>query len=66
MAETRELLKMISDDMESDMEKFDGQPFTGLAVGTQFGNQAAAIIGLAMVNSKLLDRIEELEKSNGK
>jgi hypothetical protein len=50
----RELCDLIASDMENDMDGFDGKPFTGLTVGTQFGNQAAAIASLAKLVRDLI------------
>ena len=40
-------LKMIAEDMEKDVERFDGQPFNGKTVAQYFGYQGAAIAALA-------------------
>ena len=42
-------------DTEADCRNFDGKPFTGRTVGTQFGNQGAAIAALANTVSKLIE-----------
>ena len=59
MAATKEkmikILEMISADMKSDAENFDGRPFNGKTVAEYFGNQGAAIAALAdIVKSTLL------------
>lgn len=45
----------IAKDMERDARDFEGKPFTGRNVGTQFGNQGAAIAALANIVAKLLE-----------
>lgn len=39
----------IANDMRLDAERFDGQPFNGRTVAEYFGNQGAAIAGLARI-----------------
>ncbi|MCG7853117.1 MAG: hypothetical protein MIO92_11410 [Methanosarcinaceae archaeon] len=51
---TKEVLKMIADDMEKDANSLDGQPFNGKTVATQFGNQCAAIKALANVIHEII------------
>mgnify|MGYP001578390651 CR=1 FL=1 len=46
---TIEVLKMIAKDAEDDAKNFDGLPFTGKNVGTQFGNHGASIASLAEI-----------------
>ena len=52
----------IKADMERDVKAFDGKPMTGLSVGTQFGNQGAAIAALAGICSKQQEQIDELRR----
>jgi hypothetical protein len=42
-------LRLIQEDAKADAGSFDGQPMTGLAVGTQFGNVLASIDALARI-----------------
>ena len=48
-------LQLVSDDMERDAKTLDGMPFNGKSVGTQFGNQCAAIRGLSETLKELLE-----------
>lgn len=50
----REILRMIADDAEADVHRFEGQPFTGKTVAEYMGCQAAAIKALAQVLEQLL------------
>jgi len=50
------ILNMIAEDMKSDAEKFDGQPFTGKTVAEYFGNQGAAIAALANILISLIPK----------
>jgi len=50
------VLNMIAEDMKSDAEKFDGQPFTGKTVAEYFGNQGAAIAALANILISLIPK----------
>lgn len=45
----------VAKDVERDVQTFDGKPLTGLNVGTQFGNHAAAIAALANIVAQLLE-----------
>lgn len=47
----------IAADMKNDASAFDGKHFNGLTVGTQFGNQGAAIAALARMVAKHDDQI---------
>jgi hypothetical protein len=49
------ILEMISQDMEQDAKRFDGQPFNGETVAEYFGNQGAAIAALADIIKKFLE-----------
>ena len=49
-----EVCQMIRSDMERDVNKMEGQPFTGRNVAVQFGRQAAAISALARIVEELL------------
>lgn len=51
----------IAADVEADVTAFDGKPFTGLNVGTQFGNHAAAIHALCNMVNALVDEVYELD-----
>lgn len=51
----REVAQAIATDAEQDVNRFEGQPFTGRTVAEYFGCQAAAIAALA----KIVDRILE-------
>jgi hypothetical protein len=42
-------LRLIQEDAQSDARTLDGEPMTGLAVGTQFGNILASIDALARI-----------------
>jgi hypothetical protein len=52
------VLKMIADDMKRDAAQFDGRPFNGKTVAEYFGNQGAAISGLANIIKSILERGE--------
>ena len=56
-----EVLKMISEDMRNDAEKFDGQPFSGVTVAEYFGKQGAAISALADIIRSLLEQEKEIK-----
>ena len=47
-------LKMIADDMEKDAKEFEGRPFDGKTVAEYFGNQGAAIAGLANIIASII------------
>lgn len=52
-----ELIKicnLIIEDTENDVKKFKGAPFDGATVGQWFGQQAAAITGLANIVKEIL------------
>lgn len=51
-----EVLEMITNDMKNDAAKFDGQPFNGKTVGTNLGNQGAAISALANIVKIIVDK----------
>ena len=55
MIDIPKVLKMISDDMEADAKKFDGQEFNGKNVATYFGNHGAAISALANILKQILE-----------
>ncbi len=48
------VLKTISQDMENDARKFDGQPFTGKTMAEYNGNLGAAIAAIADILKELL------------
>jgi len=48
-------LDMIAEDVEKDVENFDGQPFNGRTVAEYFGNQGAAIQALALICKALVE-----------
>ena len=50
------LLDMVIADMENDAKTFDGNPFTGKVVGTQFGNQGAAIAAIANAVKTIVEK----------
>lgn len=50
---------MISEDMESDARRFDGQPFNGRTVAEYFGNQGAAIAALADVLKSIIEELKD-------
>jgi hypothetical protein len=54
----REILRMIAEDAEADVHRFEGQPFTGKTVAEYMGCQAAAIKALAEVVGQLLPTSE--------
>ena len=48
-------LEHIIQDIEKDVKTFNNQPFTGKAVGAQFGYQAAAIQAIARIVKTLIE-----------
>ena len=55
MRKRLEVLEQVIKDVEADVKAFDGQPFTGKVVGTQFGYQAAAIQAIARIVKTLIE-----------
>jgi hypothetical protein len=53
-AEMHELIRMIREDLEADVDTFEGQPFTGRAVSVWFGQMAAAVSALATIVDQLI------------
>lgn len=51
----RRVLKTIARDMEADAARFDGMPFNGRTVAEYFGNQGAAIAGIAKILEEICD-----------
>lgn len=52
-------LRMIQEDAKTDARNLDGQPMTGLAVGTQFGNVLASIDALARILAEHIEAAKE-------
>lgn len=52
------ILRDIQADMRDDASAFDGKPFTGRTVAEYFGNQGAAIAGLARIVEALVEKRE--------
>ncbi len=50
------VLEEIAEDMKSDAEKFDGQPFNGKTVAQYFGYHGAAIAALATIVKTLIEK----------
>jgi hypothetical protein len=50
----REVIALIRNDLEADVQSFEGQPFTGEAVSIWYGRLAAAVDGLAGVVAELV------------
>jgi hypothetical protein len=50
------ICEMVSADVESDVNEFEGKPFDGRTVATYFGNQAAAIKALSDVLKRLIEQ----------
>ncbi len=50
------ILETIVSDMENDAKTFDGNPFDGKTVAEYFGNQGAAIAGLASIIKSMIDK----------
>ena len=58
-----ESMELIAADCETDVRHFDGQPFTGKTVGTQFGNTLAMVAAIARAVTVLSERIDGLERT---
>lgn len=55
---TIEVLKAIQEDAQNDAKNLDGQPLTGLTMGTQLGNIFASIHTLASILEDLIKEDE--------
>jgi len=50
-----ELLTMIKEDVENDVNHFEGQQFNGRNVAVQFGKLSACVVGLAHVITAIVE-----------
>lgn len=66
-AQIIKILDMVLDDVEGDVNYYEGKPFTGRNVSEYFGKQAAAIsaIGAALKNY-IISLNETMEKLSGR
>ena len=55
------LMETITQDMENDAKRFDGQPFNGKTVAEYFGNHGAAIAALADTIALLVNKNNQEE-----
>lgn len=55
----RKVCQDIAADMEADVTRFDGQPFTGRTVAEYMANQGAAIQSLAKMIDAILEERDE-------
>lgn len=61
----RWVLAEIIRDVEDDMARMEGRPFTGVVVAPVLGGMAAAVCALAETCRVLVDRVDQLEAARG-
>lgn len=61
MSNIIQVLDMIIEDMESDVEEFEGKPFTGKTLGELHGNLCATVQALAKIMKKHIEETSTTE-----